>query len=47
MVENRASIELGEDMQLGDYVARVKVCDVVTQRCITAESPFRVLPAEP
>ena len=44
MVENRAAIELGDDMPVGEYLARIKVCDVATERCLTAESPFRVLP---
>jgi hypothetical protein len=43
MVEERAAIELGPDKLLGDYLARVKVRNVTTQRCVTAESPFRVL----
>jgi hypothetical protein len=46
MVEERAAIELGPDKSLGDYLARVKVCNVTTKRCVTAETPFRVL-AEP
>jgi len=44
MVEDRAAIELGDDMLLGDYVARIKVCDPRTQRCVTAETPFRLVP---
>jgi hypothetical protein len=43
MVEERAAIELGPDKSPGDYLARVKVCDVATQRCVTAESAFRVV----
>jgi hypothetical protein len=45
MADTRASIELGADKALGDYLARLKVCNLFTQRCVTAESPFRVLPA--
>lgn len=43
MVENRASIELDADKPLGDYLARVKVCNVFTKRCVVAVHPFRVL----
>lgn len=43
IVEERAAIELGPDKLLGDYLARIKVCNVTTQRCVTAEAPFRVL----
>ncbi len=43
MVDTKASIELGAEKSLGDYLARVKVCNVLTKRCVTAESPFRVL----
>ncbi len=45
VVGPRAAIELGADKAVGDYLARVKVCDVFTKRCVTAVSPFRVLPA--
>jgi hypothetical protein len=44
MSEFRSAIELGPDMPTGDYLARIKVCNPVSQRCVTAESPFRVLP---
>lgn len=43
IVENRASIELGADMLSGDYLARIKVCNVVSQHCVLAETPFHLL----
>jgi hypothetical protein len=42
-VEKKASIELGEDMEAGDYMARVKACNAHTGRCVEAVSPFRLL----
>ena len=43
IVENRVSIEIDADKPLGEYLARVKVCNVSNERCVVAVHPFRVL----
>ena len=40
MVEDRAAITLGDEHVAGEYLARIMVCNVATDRCVTAVSPF-------
>lgn len=42
MSELRAAITLGPDAPSGDYRALLKVCEPSLERCVTAETPFRV-----
>jgi hypothetical protein len=43
MSEFKAAIEIGDDTPPGDYVAAIKACDAATDRCVTAQTPFRVV----
>ena len=43
MSELRAAIEIGDDTPPGDYVAAIKACGAVHGRCVTAQTPFRVV----
>ena len=43
MSELRAAIEIGDDTPPGDYVAAIKACDATLDRCVTAQTPFRVV----
>lgn len=42
MSELRAAIELGPDEPPSDYLARIQVCEPTMERCVSAETPFRV-----
>ena len=44
MSELRAAIAIGPDPPPGDYQARIKACEPSLERCVTAATPFRVLP---
>jgi len=44
IVEKRASLALDENAPAGQYLARIKVCDSASERCITAETPFTLTP---
>lgn len=43
MSELRAAIDVDETTPPGDYVAAVKACDAASDRCLTAQTPFRVI----
>ena len=43
MSEMRAAIEIGDDTPPGDYLAAIKACDAALERCVTAQTPFRVM----
>ncbi len=43
MSELRAAIEISDATPPGDYVAAIKACDPSLERCVTAETPFRVV----
>lgn len=43
MSEMRAAIEVTDTTQPGDYLARIKACDAALERCVTAQTPFRVV----